>query len=280
MNILEQQWSRDDNSDNSEDTIALRFERQVADVPDELALVTDEISLTYRALDLEASRIAAGLASLPTRRDQPIMLFMKDEAACIAAILGALKANRVCIPLAPDSPEKWLAQVAEESEAAQIVVDSATRLIAELATNGGVTVMGVEQFARSSEPFVADRTASPDDTAYILYTSGSAGRPKGVANSHRSFIRRGDVGLRHKRGDRIANLRSSGSNAWINYGLLPLLSGASVFRLISNATDYRNSRLGLSPKTLHAFRSQVRCCEPGLPRYPVIFGFRRFSSSG
>ncbi len=230
MNILEQQWSCNDNSDNSEDTIASRFERQVAAVPDQLALVTDEISFTYRALDLEATRIAAVLASLPTRCDRPIMLFMKDEAACIAAMLGAFKANRICIPLAPDSPEKWLAQVVYESETAQIVVDSTTRLIAELAANGGVTVMEVEQFARSSEPFVADRTASPDNTAYILYTSGSTGRPKGVANSHRSFIRRGHVGLRHKRGDRIANLRSSGSNAWINYGLLPLLSGASVFR--------------------------------------------------
>jgi amino acid adenylation domain-containing protein len=225
-----QQRLPNDTADNSDDTIASRFGRQVAAVPDQLALVTDDISLTYRALDLESNRIATVLAALPTRRDRPIVLLMQDEAACTAAMLGALKANRIFIPLAPDSPEAWVAQVVEESDAAQIVVDSYTRLIAERAANGGVTVMNVEQFARSSEPFVADQTASSNDTAYILYTSGSTGRPKGVANSHRSFIRRGQFGLRHKRGDRIANLRSSGSNAWINYGLLPLLSGASVFR--------------------------------------------------
>ena len=114
---------------------------------------------------------------------------MKDEAARIAAMLGALKANRIFIPLAPNSPEKWVAQVIEDSGAAQIIVDSSTRSIAELAATGSVTVMEVEQLARSSEPFVADRTASPDDTAYIVYTSGSTGRPKGVANSHRSLIR-------------------------------------------------------------------------------------------
>jgi non-ribosomal peptide synthetase component F len=73
-NVLEQQWSRNDTSDESEDTIASRFERQVAAVPDKLAIVTDDISLTYRALDLKASRIAAGLASLPSQRDQPIVL--------------------------------------------------------------------------------------------------------------------------------------------------------------------------------------------------------------
>jgi acyl-CoA synthetase (AMP-forming)/AMP-acid ligase II/thioesterase domain-containing protein/acyl carrier protein len=230
MNILEQQWSRQDKLDNCDDTITSRFKRQVAAVPERLALVTDGISLTYRALDLEASHIAAGLASFPAQRDRPVMLLMKDEAACTAAMLGTLKANRAFIPLAPDLPEKWLAQVVAESETAQIVVDSSTRALAERAANGGVTVISVEQFARSSEPFVADRAASADDTAYILYTSGSTGRSKGVANSHRSFIRRGDVGLRHRHGDRVGNLRSSGSNAWINYGLLPLLSGASVFR--------------------------------------------------
>ena len=123
-------------TDNSEDTIALRFERQVAAVPDELAIVTDETSLTYRALDLEASRIAAALTSLPSQRDQPIVLFMKDEAARIAAMLGALKADRIFIPLASNSPEKWIAQIIEDSGAAQIIVDSSTRSIAELAATG------------------------------------------------------------------------------------------------------------------------------------------------
>jgi non-ribosomal peptide synthetase component F len=78
-NILEEQRSGNNASDNSEDTIVSRFERQVAAVPDKLAIITDEISLTYRALDLKASHIAAVLASLPCERDRPIALFMKDE---------------------------------------------------------------------------------------------------------------------------------------------------------------------------------------------------------
>ena len=73
----------DDTLNNPEDTIALRFERQVAAIPDELALTTDENSLTYRALDLEASRVAAVLTSLPCPHNQPIVLFIKDEATRI-----------------------------------------------------------------------------------------------------------------------------------------------------------------------------------------------------
>ncbi len=224
--------SRNDTSDNSEDTITSRFEWQVATVPDKLAIVTDEISLTYLALDLKASRIAAALTSLPCPRVQPIMLFMKDEAARLAAMLGALKANRIFIPLAPDSPQNWVAQVVEDSGAAQIIVDSSTRSIAELAATGNVIVMEVEQLARSLQSVVADRTAAADDTACIVYTSGSTGRPKGVAISHRSLIRNcGDRNPVAKIGhsDRYANLASSGVYAWIRNSFSPLLSGSCLF---------------------------------------------------
>ena len=255
----------------------------MAAVPDKLAIVTDEISLTYRALDLKASRIAAVLASLPSQRDRPIVLFMKDEAARIAAMLGALKANRIFIPLAPNSPEKWMTQVIENSGTAQIIVDSSTRSIAELAATGGVTVMEVEQLARSSEPFVADRTASPDDTAYIVYTSGSTGRPKGVANSHRSLIRPSDVRNRYSGSGAATGMQICAQVASPLGSATPCcryFRGHACFRLISIATVYRSSRPGSSPKRLHTSRSQVRCCEPGLRRYPTIFGFRRSVSSG
>ena len=54
--VLQPNWSRNGTVDESEDTIASRFERQVAAVPEKLAIVTDEASLTYRALDQKASR--------------------------------------------------------------------------------------------------------------------------------------------------------------------------------------------------------------------------------
>ena len=101
-------------------------------------------------------------------------------------MLGALKAGRIFIPVMPNAPANWIAQIIEDSGAALIIVDRSTRSIAELATRGDVIFIEIDQFAQSSGPFVADRAVSPEDTAYIVYTSGSTGRPKGVANSHRS----------------------------------------------------------------------------------------------
>ena len=65
--VVQHQGSRNDASEFSEDTITSRLEQQVAAFPDNLAIVTDDISLTCRALDLRASSIAAkaGLASFP-----------------------------------------------------------------------------------------------------------------------------------------------------------------------------------------------------------------------
>jgi acyl-CoA synthetase (AMP-forming)/AMP-acid ligase II/thioesterase domain-containing protein/acyl carrier protein len=232
-NVIEpQRPHRDFLEDISGDSIALRFERQVAAVPDALAIITDETLLTYGALDLEASRIAVALASLPSHRDRPIVLFMTDEAARIAAMIGALKTNRIFIPLAPNSADKWVTQVIEDSRAAHIIVDSDTRSIAERAVTGRATVMDVEQFARSSGPFVTNGAASADDTAYVVYTSGSVSQPKGVAISHRSLTRRGDVRYARYgvgRTDRFANLRSSGLSSGIINTFLPLLCGGCLF---------------------------------------------------
>jgi surfactin family lipopeptide synthetase A len=190
--VLKDQRSHE-TSDNSEGTIASRFERQVQAFPDKLAIVTDEISLTYRELDLKASRIAAALASLSPQRERPLAIFIKSEAARVTVMLGVLKANRIFIPLAPNSSQKWVTQVVEDSGAEQIIVDSFTRPIAELAATSSTNVIEADHLSQSLQLFAVDRATSPDDTAYVIYTSGSTGRPKGVANSHRRVIRNSDV---------------------------------------------------------------------------------------
>jgi amino acid adenylation domain-containing protein len=229
-NVLEKQRPND-SSDRCDGTIDSRFEQQVAATPDSLAIVTDETSLSYQALDDKAGRIATGLSFLHSL-DRPVTLFMQDEAARIAAMLGAFKANRIWISLAANSPTHWIAQVIQDSGTRHIIVDHCTRATAELAATGGVTVVEIEELARSSDLFVGGRSASPDDTAYIVYTSGSTGRPKGVANSHRRLIRTSDVRNRVAGvapGDRSANVRSSGVSSWVRNSLSPLLSGGCLF---------------------------------------------------
>src|SRR5262249_43727675 len=90
------------------DTIGTRFERQAAATPDNLAVVTDELSLTYGELDALASRIAGGLAALPSNSDRPVALLMPEGPFLYAALLGAAKAGRIFFVLPVTSPEPWL----------------------------------------------------------------------------------------------------------------------------------------------------------------------------
>src|SRR5215467_16268003 len=100
------------------ETIGTRLERQAAATPDNLAVVTDELSLTYRELDTVASRIAGGLAVLPSDGDRPIALLMSEGPLLYAAMLGAAKAGRIFFVLAMTSPEPWLSALVAESSAA------------------------------------------------------------------------------------------------------------------------------------------------------------------
>jgi acyl-CoA synthetase (AMP-forming)/AMP-acid ligase II len=111
-------------SDGLHDTIGTRFERQAAATPDNLAVVTDELSLTYRELDTLASRIAGGLAILPSDGDRPIALLMSEGPLLYAAMLGAAKAGRIFFVLAVTSPEPWLSALVAESGAAHILTDT------------------------------------------------------------------------------------------------------------------------------------------------------------
>src|SRR5689334_6170444 len=156
---------------SNEETIASRFEQQAAAFPDKLAVVTDARSLTYGTLDVQAGSIAAGLASVPSDNSRPVVIFVSGEMACVAAMLGALKANRIFIPLAPSSPEGWVGQVTKDSGSAQIIADTATRAIAKRAAPNDVTVLEFEQLVNSGNKVVTARSSHTDDPAYVVYTS-------------------------------------------------------------------------------------------------------------
>ena len=129
----------------------------MAAIPDKLAIITDEISLTYRALDLKAGRVAAVLTSLPYPTTG-LSYSSSRTRRLESEMLGALKAGRIFIPVMPNSPEKWIAQVIEDSETAQIIVDRSTRSTAERATTGRRHFIEIDEFAQSMGPCVTDRT--------------------------------------------------------------------------------------------------------------------------
>src|SRR5262249_47052349 len=130
------------------ETIGTRFERQAAATPDNLAVVTDELSLTYGELDAVASRIAGGLAVLPSSSDRPIALLMPEGPFLYAALLGAAKAGRIFFVLPVTSPEPWLSALIADSAAEYILTDNSWCAVARRVAGTQASVLEVEPIRR------------------------------------------------------------------------------------------------------------------------------------
>lgn len=136
---------------------------------------------TFADLTRAANRIGNGLLGLGLKPGDVILLRLPFDAGGVAGLLGAIKAGLVpaltSILLGPQE----LGPILAGSEAKVAVTTAA--LAGPLA---GVPVVTVDELARASDQLDAV-VADPEDTAYILYTSGSTGQPKGALRAHRTL---------------------------------------------------------------------------------------------
>jgi len=208
------------------------FERQVARVPDRVAVADAARTLTYADLDREANRIARALLAVSPERGETVGLLLGHEAAMIAAIWGALKAGKIYVPLDPALPSGRIAHLLGDAQARAIVTDG--HHVPRLASLGPVRPEAVNIDALATDAR-APAPAAPipaDALCYLLYTSGSTGEPKGVPHTHRNVvadIRRQARDLRVQQDDRYGLLFSCSSSSSVSSIFGALLNGASVW---------------------------------------------------
>ena len=175
--------------DEIEQSIADRFATQVDKYADRIAVKSSKNKWTYAELDSAANRIAQSILRLCGDADERIALLFEHDAPMIAGMLGALKAGKTYVPLDPHHPPERLGQIIKHSQATALLTNNQNLSLASELEPAGVRLINIDEAnslaALNSAPLPA---IQPNRLAYILYTSGSTGQPKGVMQNHRNVL--------------------------------------------------------------------------------------------
>ncbi|AHE30292.1 non-ribosomal peptide synthetase [Burkholderia pseudomallei] len=164
------------------------FEAQAARTPDATAIVDGATTLDYRALDARANRIAHALAHAGVRAGDRVALHLEPSIGLVAAQLAVLKLGAAYVPVDVGNPPARKAFVAQDSGARLVLGDAAL----DWPAAAGVPQRDLAALLAGPWPSDAPARAPQcggDTPAYVMYTSGSSGQPKGVLVTHRGIAR-------------------------------------------------------------------------------------------
>ncbi|MFJ6384928.1 non-ribosomal peptide synthase/polyketide synthase [Kitasatospora sp. NPDC092039] len=173
-------------------TLPELFAAQTARTPEATALVAGATRLSYAQLNARANRVAHWLIAQGVRPGDTVALMYERSADLIAAILGVLKTGAAYLPVDPEFPSARVTHILTEAAPALLLTSEAVAtgvgagVLAERPSSATVVTdapdtAGALALCPDTDPEPVARAADP---AYVLYTSGSTGAPKGVVVEH------------------------------------------------------------------------------------------------
>ncbi len=281
---LLQQFQAGPVMDLSSGTLMDRFQQQILQRSNQSALYHEGHWITYGQLNDRATQIAHGLKQRGVERGSIVAVAQDRSCELIASLLAILKVGAAYLPIDPTQPIDRIQFIVSDSGLRFVLISREYEQKFAVISQA----LAVENLLTSND-FTAtlESVATPEDICYVVYTSGSSGRPKGVAVSHRAILNQVDaLNVQHElhSQDTVGSFTTISFDIFAAEFLLPLSNGIRLALLDTEAaTDpvqlgqfIKQADVTFFLCTPIILRSLVGSPWPGSPRLQVLCGGEAF----
>ena len=151
------------------------FEKQVEKTPDSIAIVFENIKMTYKELNEKANSLAHELRKNGVKNNTIVGIMQERSFEMLIAILAVLKSGGGYIPISPDYPTERIQYMLEDSNASILLAENN-----KVKTDKTIISINLNNKIYEGNKENLENISKPEDLSYLIYTSGSTGKPKGV----------------------------------------------------------------------------------------------------